>query len=204
MRISIRFLRLLMAGCLLSLAMTNFALADPRYMGGCGEGNYMNGMMGPGMMGSAGMMGPGMMGGAGMMGGGGMMGPGMMGGMGMMGPMMMGYGGLDLSDKQRSEYVKILRDSRKSHFKMMEKMFDLQVQLQEAWQAKTPDPGKIGSAYIAMAKQMRVMRDSWSEQRKKMFNLLTKEQREKIEKGSWGMGWGGGHMPMGGRHMMMQ
>jgi len=57
-----------------------------------------------------------------------------------------------------------------------------------------------------MAKQMRAMREYWVNEREKMLCLLSKEQREKIENGTWGMGWGGGgHMPMrGGRHMMMQ
>jgi len=50
------------------------------------------------------------------------------------------------------------------------------------------------------------MREYWVNEREKMLCLLSKEQREKIENGTWGMGWGGGgHMPMrGGRHMMMQ
>ena len=206
MKTKFRLHRLLLAGCFSLFPIGNLALADPGfYKGGCGPGAYMGGMMGPGMMGGAGMMGPGMIG-PGMMGGAGLMGPGMMGGAGMMGPgMMMGYGGLDLSDKQRSEYVKILREARKTHMQMMDRMFDLQMKLQDAWQAKNPDPAKLGSAYIEMAKQMREMRESWVSERKKFLGVLTKEQKEKLENGSWGMGWGGGNGPMrGARHMMMQ
>lgn len=175
----------------------------PGMMGGYGPGYGMMGGyggygMGPGMMGGYGS-GYGMMGGyggygmgPGMMGGGYGMGPGMMG---MMGPgMMMGYGGfygLDLSDAQRAKINKILDGERRQHWAVMGGMMDAQSKLRDLYDATPLDPKKIGAVYGEIAKMQQQLIVSQVEAQNRIWNILTKEQREELRhwnRGEWGWG----------------
>ena len=187
------------------------------------DGGYMPGMgMGPGTMGGgwaagpggdcpggAGMMGPGM----GMMGGmgGGMMGPGM-GGMGMMG---MGPGAgmgmhpfamLDLTSDQRTKLGKIQDETRKRHWDLMGKLFDEQARLRDVYATERPDPKQVGQVYGNIAKLQQQMAEIATDAHNRMFDVLTKEQRDQLQQMRRGMmgpgstGMRGGAAP--GRQMM--
>ncbi len=183
----------------------------PGMMGpyGQSEGSYGPGMMygygmGPGMMGSYGGhgMGPGMMGGyggygmgPGMMGGyGGYgMGPGMMGGYGgyAMGPGMMGgygssFGGaLDLSDDQREKITKIQEGLSTKHWDLMGKMQEQQYKLRDLIASGKADDATIGKAYKHMEELRQQMWTTATDARTQMDALLTKPQREQLQRG-WG------------------
>ena len=183
-------------------------------MGGPGMGMMGGpGMMGPGMGMGMGMgMGPGMMMGPGMGMGGGMMGPGMMG-PGMMGPgtgMMgggMGPGGMgmgahpfamfDLTDDQRAKLSKIQDETRKRQWDLMGKLFDEQARLRDVYATERPDPKQVGQAYGNMAKIQQQMAEIATDAHNRMFDVLTKEQRDQLQQMRRGM-MGPGSMGRGG------
>ena len=111
---------------------------------------------------------------------GGMMGP--MGGMmGPMGYMMGNLAGLDLTDKQRDQVRDIHRSMRKKHFGLMEKMMDASDQLYKLYDVDKPDAEKIGKVYDEIYKIKRQMIQEHIEIKNKIYDLLTKEQREKFK-----------------------
>ena len=115
---------------------------------------------------------------------GGMMGPmgGMMGPMGgMMGPMIGNLAGLDLTDKQQDQIRDIHRNMRKQHWDLMEKMMETSDQLYKLYDADKPDPEKIGKVYDDIYKIKRQMIQEHIVIRNKVYDLLTKEQREKFK-----------------------
>lgn len=211
---------------LLTLAVPVVAQTGP-------ESGYMPGMgMGPGTMGrgwaagpggdcpgGGGMMGPGM----GMMGGmgGGMMGPGM-GGMGMMGGgpgmgmMGMGPGAsmgmhpfamLDLTGDQRTKLAKIQDETRKRHWDLMGKLFDEQARLRDIYATERPDPKQVGQVYGNIAKLQQQMAEIATDAHNRMFDVLTKEQREQLQqwrRGMMGSGWMGGGGAAPSRPQMMR
>ncbi len=170
----------------------------PGMMGGYGQGQ---GGYGPGMMGGYGGygMGPGMMGGyggygmgPGMMGGYGM-GPGMMGGYGGygMGPgMMYGYGanGLNLTDDQREKITKIQEALFTKHWELMGKMQEQQFKLREQIASGKADDAAVGKAYKNIEGLRQQMWSSGADAYKQMDALLTKEQRDQLQRGGWGRG----------------
>ena len=138
-------------------------------MGGEGPGRGMMG--GPG--GGRGMMGgPGMMGGSGMMGGDGE--HGMMGGFG-----PRGLAGLDLTDEQRAKIEEIHHDQWRKHYALMGSMMELR------WKASRSKAGESEAEalknYDAMAALRRQMFQSSLEARKRIEEVLTKEQKEKLQ-----------------------
>ena len=153
------------------------ALADPP-QGGYGMGH---GMMGPGMMG--GMMTPGMM-------TPGMMTPGMMGGM--MGPGMMGGyapgSDLNLTAEQRSKIVKIQDDVRRKRWDLMGKMHDEQSQMNEQYYSDKRDDAALSKSYRKMSDLRNQMFDLSLSSHKQIDAVLTKEQRDKLKRGGYGMG----------------
>lgn len=204
---------------LLSMPLSLFALAAPGVAQTEPKDSYGPGM-GPGMMGRGWGSGPsgecpgfGMMGsGMGMMGGGmGGMGPGM-GGMGMMG---MGPGAgagmhpfamLDLTDDQRTKLGKIQDETRKRHWDLMGKVFDEQARLRDVYATERPDPKQVGQVYGNIAKLQQQMAEITTDAHNRMFDVLTKEQREQLQQwrrgmmGLGSMGTRGGAAP--GRQMM--
>ena len=114
---------------------------------------------------------------------------GQMGPMGsMMGPMMMGpmgsmmgnLYGLDLNDKQRDQIRDIQRNMRKQHFDLMEKMMETSDKLVDLYDVEKPDADKIGKVYDEIYKIKRQMIQQHIEIRNKIYDILTKEQREKF------------------------
>ena len=109
--------------------------------------------------------------------------------MGPMGPMMMGpmghmmgnLSGLDLTDKQRDQIRDIQRSMRKQHWDLMEKMMDTSDKLYKLYDVDKPDPDKIGKVYDEIYKIKRQMIQEHIEIRNKIYDLLTKEQREKFK-----------------------
>ncbi len=200
---------------LLSMPLSLFALAAPGVAQTGPKDSYGPGM-GPGMMGRGWGPGPsgecpgfGMMGGPGMgmMGGGmgGMMGPGM-GGMGMMGGGMMGPGMgmgmhplemLDLTDDQRAKLVKIQDETRKRHWDLMGKLFDEQARLRDVYATERPDPKQVGQVYGNIAKLQQQMAEIATDAHNRMFDLLTKEQRDQLQQWRRGGMMGPGSMGRG-------
>ncbi len=187
----------------LAFAQTGGYGMGPGMMGGYG-GNAQ----GPAMMGGYGGYGPG----AGMMGGyGGYgMGPGMMGGYGgngMRPGMMYGYGGngmgpgmmygyganaagaLNLTDDQREKITKIQEALSTKHWELMGKMQEQQFKLRELSASGKADDAAIGKAYKNIEGLRQQMWASGADAQKQMDAVLTKEQRDQLQRG-WGRGAG--------------
>lgn len=140
------------------------------------------------MMQGRGYMGPGygyqrrymgrMMGGS--MWGGSMWGGSMMGDPMMMGSMMDFLYNLDLSKDQREKIRAILKNVRKHHFDLMEKMMDQSDKLADLYDTDKPDPEKIGKVYDDIYKIRREMIQQHIETRNQVYDLLTKEQQEQF------------------------
>jgi periplasmic protein CpxP/Spy len=169
--------------------------------GGMGPGTMMGGQggMGPGMMmGGQGGMGPGMM-----MGGQGGMGPGMMmGGQGGMGPGMMmggqggmmpcpmtgGMGGMGnmagmLDEEQLTSLREIRKEHRSGHFERMGEMMDLRDEMMLLMQAQRPDPEEVKTLHGQMAELHGEMMADRVRLHNAMQDLLTDEQRERMQQG---------------------
>lgn len=99
---------------------------------------------------------------------------------------------LGLTDEQATK----MRDMRAAHLKdvqpLREKMMGMRGELKQLWLQKSPDRGKI----TATQKEISSLRDQMQEKRTahrfEMLNLLTPEQRTKVQAGVAGMGKGGG------------
>lgn len=190
---------------LLTLAVPVVAQTGP-------ESGYTPGMgMGPGTMGRGWAAGPG----GDCPGGGGMMGPGMgmMGGMGggMMGPgASMGmhpFAMLDLTGDQRTKLAKIQDETRKRHWDLMGKLFDEQARLRDIYATERPDPKQVGQVYGNIAKLQQQMAEIATDAHNRMFDVLTKEQREQLQqwrRGMMGSGWMGGGGAAPSRPQMMR
>jgi Spy/CpxP family protein refolding chaperone len=142
------------------------------------------------------MMGSGM----GMMGGG--MGPGSCGMLGG-GSGMMGYGtfgALDLSKDQQAKINKIQDDMRKQHWALMGKMMDEQSKLRDLYSEDKLDAMKIGAVSDAIYAIRKQMIESRIDATNRMRDVLTKEQRDQLNKSSR---IGSGTMNQGQRHGKM-
>ena len=149
--------------------------------------------MGPGMMGGYGGNGQG----PGMMGGYGGYGPGaeMMGGYGGygMGPgMVYGYGAnaagaLNLTDDQREKITKIQEALSTKHWELMGKMQEQQFKFRELLASGKADDAAIGKAYKNIEGLRQQMWASGADAQKQMDAVLTKEQRDQLQRG-WGRG----------------
>ncbi|MBS3809877.1 MAG: Spy/CpxP family protein refolding chaperone [Desulfobacterales bacterium] len=151
---------------------------------------------GPGMMGSPGMMGPGygmsdgpammgpgygMMGGHGMMGFGMGMGHGMSPAMGMMGPYMAGcFYRLDLTEDQQNKMLSMQKQARRERMETMLDIMDIRDDLIQAMAADRPDPGKVRKLREAMSQKQAEMLETSIENRNRIYDMLTKEQREQL------------------------
>jgi Spy/CpxP family protein refolding chaperone len=137
-----------------------------------------------------------------------------MGNMMGMGPMMMReLYGLQLSDKQRQEIRAILRDLRKKHWQLMEKMMELSEDLSDLFDQRPANPTTIAAAYDKIFAQKKAMIIDMVNVRNKVEALLTDEQRKQLQSnrhngmgygmmgngmgygGGYGMGYGMGMMP---------
>ncbi len=126
-----------------------------------------------------------------------MMGPGMMGGYGMMGmdPGMLAYGHLgpigmlDLKDEQIKQISKIQDDLVKKHRDLMQKVWEQQDQLSKLYYAEKRDEAAIKKAYAKLNDLQKEMLDSRLDADKRIDALLSKEQKEQMQRGyrRWGM-----------------
>jgi len=161
----------------------------PGMMGGYGGGPGMMGGYGggPGMMGGYGG-GPGMMGGYG--GGPGMMGgygggPGMMGGyggpgMGRGGWGLGGYGALDLTPEQRSKIGEIQDEFGRQQWALMSRMHDEGLRENQALRRGDVDENAARKAYDEMAAVRKQMFENSLQMRKRIDEVVTPEQRQKL------------------------
>ena len=133
---------------------------------GCGM------MMGPGMMGPGmGMMGPGMMGGYGM-------GPGMMGGYGYGGT----YSGIpDLTKEQAEKIDKIRDDLAKKEAPLMRRIFEERRKLQDMYSSGV-DPSALDQAYRKTTDLERQVFNARADAQKRMNAVLTKDQRQNMQR----------------------
>jgi Spy/CpxP family protein refolding chaperone len=155
----------------LTFAQTGGYGMGPGMMGGYGG----NGQ-GPGMMGGYGGYGPG----AGMMGGYGGYGtgPGMMYGYG-----ANGAGALNLTDDQREKITKIQEALSTKHWELMGKMQEQQFKLRELLASGRADDAAIGKAYKNIEGLRQQMWASGADAQKQMDAVLTKEQRDQLQRG---------------------
>ncbi|MFC6673071.1 Spy/CpxP family protein refolding chaperone [Marinobacterium aestuariivivens] len=137
-------------------------------------------------------------GGHGMMGGYGMgMGPGMMGGYGMgMGPgMMEGFGSpgmaLDLDKEQRQKMRDLQNEMHEKQWALMTRMHEEHNRLRELYSADELDPKAIGEQQQKLFDLHRQMTENRIETQNRMEQVLTPEQREKVQSFRHGgmMGW---------------
>lgn len=144
-----------------SLVAAN-AMADPAQ-----EMYYQGYGMGPGMMGGYGM-GPGMMRGYGM-------GPGAMGGYGL-------GAALDLTAEQRGQIAKVWDELRQKHWELMRKMQSEQLKMRELFAAGDSDDAALSKAFRQMSELRQEMFDQMLSARKQVDAVLTKEQRELLNR----------------------
>lgn len=193
---------------LFSLSISSANAQDCGYMqpGNMGTGNMgMMGMgnMGPGNMGM-GNMGPGNM-------GMGNMGPGMMGmgnmGAGNMGMMRNSYMHmLDLTTSQRKSIRDIQKATRTQQFTMHDKLTEYADDLSSLYNEDKPNAKKIGSIYKKIFDLKRQKIELGINTKNKAYDVLTKEQKEKLKEWkSSRMGFGRSQNPQGrGMGRMMQ
>jgi Spy/CpxP family protein refolding chaperone len=169
--------------------------------GGSDKHGGMHGSDGGSMMGGdrssmeapVGMPGRGMMGGHGMMHGGGMMmgGPGMMGHMGSMGGMapytavMLG-----LSDEQMEKVHQIRDDRMGDYWNLMRQMHGSMRGFMSAWSQPDPEPSEVGAMYARVSEVKRKMVELQAEMRRAVRDVLTADQRERLDEMRGGHGQG--------------
>lgn len=160
--------RIVLAGLTVLSLTASAAFAQQGYYPCQGYGCGM--MMGPGMMG------PGMMGGYGM-------GPGMMGGYGMMGPGMMGgYTGIpDLTKEQADKIDRIRDDLAKKETPLTQQLFEERRKLQDMY-ASGADPATLDQAYKKTTDLERQVFNARADAQKRMNAVLTKEQRDRMQR----------------------
>lgn len=171
-----------LATCLL---LTAPAWSQPSGSGPAPRGGYGGG---PGMMGGGGYgmggygygMGPGMMGHYGM-------GPGMMGEYGMGPGMMWGYGpGIpDLTSEQRKKIGEIQKDQRQKQWQLMEKMHEQNFQSGGAYRDGKFDEQAARKRYDEMAALRKQMFENSLQERKRIDDVLTPQQRQQLQR-PWG------------------
>ena len=116
-------------------------------------------------------------------------------GPGMMGNGMMGYGSLgpigmlDLKDDQVKQISKIQDDLGKKHRDLMQKVWDQQEQLSKLYNAEKRDEGAIKKSYAKLNDLHKEVFESRLDADKRIEALLTKEQKEQLQRGyrRWGM-----------------
>lgn len=119
--------------------------------------------------------------------GGGMMGPGMQRrGMGAgMGPAMMSprpFAGVEFSEEQRKRIQEMMADERTMHQQRVEKMQQFQQQLQKLYMEDKWDSAAITKLYEKMHAEQRKTIAAMAEARNKVYELMSKEQREQMKK----------------------
>ncbi|HSO06177.1 MAG TPA: Spy/CpxP family protein refolding chaperone [Pelomicrobium sp.] len=159
-------------------------MADPPQGGGYGMGPGMMGGYGPGARSDAddrpqGGYGPGYGMGPGMMGGG------MMGGYGMGLGMGMGYGMLshfNLTQDQWNKIEQVQEETRKKNWDLMGKMQDESYELRKLLSAPQRDRKAISAQYRKLSDLRQQRFEIAMDAREKIEGVLTKEQREQLQR----------------------
>jgi Spy/CpxP family protein refolding chaperone len=103
------------------------------------------------------------------------MGPGMMWGYG-----AGGYGGLKLSDEQRTKIASIQEEFSRKQWELMGKMHEQRYQLYEFDSSDKTDESAARKAYQAISDTRKAMFENSLDMRKRIDAVLTKEQREQL------------------------
>ena len=106
---------------------------------------------------------------------------------------------LNLSDDQRKKFKAIKHKLKKDLWQLMGKMIDVKDGLRDLWEVDKPDPSKVGAAYKDMFDLERQAIELRVTARNQIYDMLTKEQRERFRDGYHGH-YGGHHG--GGHHGM--
>jgi Spy/CpxP family protein refolding chaperone len=110
-----------------------------------------------------------------------------------MGHMGMGYNDfhtLDLSAKQRKTLRDMERNNRAKRWAIKDKIAEYRDQLYTLYKQEKPDPKKIGEVYQKILELRRQLVENRIELRNQQYDVLTKEQKEKLK--TWrprGMGY---------------
>ena len=109
-----------------------------------------------------------------------------------MGAGMMGLGpiwSLNLSDNQRRTIDNILDQQHKLHWSMMSSLFTDYGKLSDLYDAEHLDAAAIGKVYDDLFKTQRAMIETGIKTRNRIYDQLTKEQKEQLRRDRWGRGW---------------
>jgi Spy/CpxP family protein refolding chaperone len=114
------------------------------------------------------------------------MGPGMMGGYGPGGMMAGGIGPyeagvLNLNDEQQRRLEQIQREGAREHWQLMQEQRAQHQRLLQQYRDGAPDPQALGNAYERMAEAQRRMLEHQAQVHNRMREVLTDEQRERID-----------------------
>lgn len=102
-----------------------------------------------------------------------------------MNPAMMAprpFAGVDFSEAQRKQIQEMMAQERKMHQQRVEMMQGVQQQLQELYMADIWDAGAITKLYEKMHAEQRKTIAAMAEARNKVYQLMSKEQREQMKK----------------------
>jgi Spy/CpxP family protein refolding chaperone len=80
----------------------------------------------------------------------------------------------------------------------MGKLFDEQARLRDVYATERPDPKQVGQVYGNIAKLQQQMAEIATDAHNRMFDLLTKEQRDQLQQWRRGGMMGPGSMGRGG------
>ncbi len=115
--------------------------------------------------------------------GGGMMGPGASRqgmGPGMRAPAPRPFAGVEFSEEQRKRIQVMMEQERKGHQQRIEKMQQVQQQLQKLYMADKWDARAITKLYETMHAEQRKTIAAMAEARNKVYEMMSKEQREQM------------------------
>jgi len=112
----------------------------------------------------------------------GMMGPGMGPGMVSPPPAPRPFAGVEFNEEQQKRIQQMMEQERQAHQQRMEKMQQYQQQLQQLYMADKWDTGAITKLYEKMHAEQRETIAAMAEARNKVYELMTKEQREQMKK----------------------
>ena len=109
----------------------------------------------------------------------------------------MGFGmlsTLNLSKDQQKQIDKLHDDMRKKHWSIMGEIMNLETKLRDEYQADKPSTKAVGEIYDEISSLQKQIVVGRVETMNKVRDLLTDEQREKLNSRQRGYGWGGGPM----------
>lgn len=91
------------------------------------------------------------------------------------------FAGVQFTEEQRKQIQAMMESERKTHEQRVEKMLGLQKQLRELYMAEKWDAQAITRLYENIHAEQRKTIAAMAEARNKVYDLLTKEQREQMK-----------------------